>query len=283
MSLRKVRGFTLIELLTVIAIIALLAAILFPVFGQAKERTRQATCMSNLHKLYVGATQYFLDNGKWPEMLFAPAQDVYRLPVTTQTDYTKNPPNPINVVDMASVRRGFLYKTYIKDVEVFHCPNAIDRDRKKVVVGYLPGSSPWSNLLGGTAPTFGTGPFTFSSIRPSYDSVPVPFYAYDSYDVSSFMLNTGKQAKDSSGNPVYEVHYTVNWNAAQARGIDTRQDFSNQFMYGRSLNAEKTILTWCNYHVTSGQSEKCPTILASGTAKVYDWKQLQSKGWGLLN
>ncbi len=282
MSLRKVRGFTLIELLTVIAIIALLAAILFPVFGQAKEKARQATCMSNLHKLYVGATQYFLDNGKWPEMLFAPAQDANRLPVTTQT--TNNPyKDPPDVVEMSSVKRGFLYKTYIKDVEVFHCPNAIDRSKTKVVAGYMPSSSSWNNLLGGSVPTFGYGPYSFTSISPSFDNVKVPFYAYDSYDISAFMLTTGKQGKDAGQNPVYEVHYTVNWNAAQKQGIDTRQDFSNQFMYGRSLNAEKTIITWCNYHVTSGQAEKCPTILASGTAKMYDWRQLQTKGWNLLN
>ena len=44
-------GFTLIELLVVIAIIAILAAILFPVFAQAREKARQATCLSNLKQI----------------------------------------------------------------------------------------------------------------------------------------------------------------------------------------------------------------------------------------
>ena len=41
------KGFTLIELLVVIAIIAILAAILFPVFAQAREQARKASCLSN--------------------------------------------------------------------------------------------------------------------------------------------------------------------------------------------------------------------------------------------
>jgi prepilin-type N-terminal cleavage/methylation domain-containing protein len=45
------RGFTLIELLVVIAIIAILAAILFPVFAQAREKARQSTCQSNLKQI----------------------------------------------------------------------------------------------------------------------------------------------------------------------------------------------------------------------------------------
>jgi prepilin-type N-terminal cleavage/methylation domain-containing protein len=61
LSCRSGAAFTLIELLVVIAIIAILAAILFPVFAQAREKGRQASCMSNLKQLALGVVQYTQD------------------------------------------------------------------------------------------------------------------------------------------------------------------------------------------------------------------------------
>lgn len=55
------RGFTLIELLVVIAIIAILAAILFPVFAQARAKARQAKCMSNLKQIGLAFHMYASD------------------------------------------------------------------------------------------------------------------------------------------------------------------------------------------------------------------------------
>src|SRR5438105_7215904 len=54
-------GFTLIELLVVIAIIAILAAILFPVFAQAREKARQTSCISNLKQIALGSLMYSQD------------------------------------------------------------------------------------------------------------------------------------------------------------------------------------------------------------------------------
>jgi prepilin-type N-terminal cleavage/methylation domain-containing protein/prepilin-type processing-associated H-X9-DG protein len=57
----KRRGFTLIELLVVIAIIAILAAILFPVFAQARETARAAACLSNLKQVGLAVHMYAQD------------------------------------------------------------------------------------------------------------------------------------------------------------------------------------------------------------------------------
>jgi prepilin-type N-terminal cleavage/methylation domain-containing protein/prepilin-type processing-associated H-X9-DG protein len=81
--MKRERGFTLIELLVVIAIIAILAAILFPVFAQAREKARQASCLSNTKQMGHALMMYCQDydetivmngwsgnNGpRWPDLL----------------------------------------------------------------------------------------------------------------------------------------------------------------------------------------------------------------------
>ena len=90
----KSRGFTLIELLVVIAIIAILAAILFPVFSQAREKARQSQCTSNQRNAAMGTMQYVQDYDEqfmelyrihdggrtdevWPSHYYANQQDPY--------------------------------------------------------------------------------------------------------------------------------------------------------------------------------------------------------------
>jgi len=110
---RRDRGFTLIELLVVMAVIAILAAILFPVFAQAREKARQTSCISNMNQLGKAAMMY--------------AQDYDELLVPHRTVNTTNPfvgQFPANQADVDD--RTFwcsLLQPYVKSLQVFKCPS----------------------------------------------------------------------------------------------------------------------------------------------------------------
>jgi prepilin-type N-terminal cleavage/methylation domain-containing protein/prepilin-type processing-associated H-X9-DG protein len=114
MHRRNTNGFTLIELLVVIAIIAILAAILFPVFAQAREKARQTTCLSNLKQIMLAEMQYVQDydethcyvygnNGQpdysWTQLLapYTKSKQVFTCPSDTY-DRGTNDKNGSNVV-----------------------------------------------------------------------------------------------------------------------------------------------------------------------------------------
>ncbi len=106
------RGFTLIELLVVIAIIAILAAILFPVFINAKEQARVSQCISNLKQLHLAFQRYCDDNnGGTP---FAGWD--YWTPATSNWCGCDGPG-----VTRADIRRAQLYP-YAKTSGIFMCP-----------------------------------------------------------------------------------------------------------------------------------------------------------------
>lgn len=112
---RQPRAFTLIELLIVIAIIAILAAILFPVFAKARARARMASCQSNLKQIGLGLLQYQQDYDERTVPYFYSTVDEgvtksqfwYGLTSTTGTDTAHG-----------------LLQPYIKSGQIVDCPDA---------------------------------------------------------------------------------------------------------------------------------------------------------------
>jgi len=75
---QQAKGFTLVELLVVLAVIGLLAALLFPAFGRMQKRASETSCIANLRQIGVGVRQYYLDEKTYPPSLTAlmpPADD----------------------------------------------------------------------------------------------------------------------------------------------------------------------------------------------------------------
>jgi prepilin-type N-terminal cleavage/methylation domain-containing protein/prepilin-type processing-associated H-X9-DG protein len=116
---RKI-GFTLIELLVVIAIIAILAAILFPVFAQARAKARQIACTSNLRQIGQAALMYASD---YDGLILRAASNVSSIDKNVFGE-------PINVPSFAEAYHWqALWEPYTKNAQVFLCPGGFDEFR----------------------------------------------------------------------------------------------------------------------------------------------------------
>jgi prepilin-type N-terminal cleavage/methylation domain-containing protein/prepilin-type processing-associated H-X9-DG protein len=124
--IKRQRGFTLIELLVVIAIIAILAAILFPVFAQAREKARQTACVSNEKQMALGVLQYIQDY-----------DEIY--PMSQEGFYT-NPPG----IDTWANTWVVQIQPYVKSYDVFRCPD--DSVSTAVPGGNGPGCGGWEGI-----------------------------------------------------------------------------------------------------------------------------------------
>jgi prepilin-type N-terminal cleavage/methylation domain-containing protein len=244
-------GFTLIELLVVIAIIAILAAILFPVFGLVRENSRKVQCMEQMHNVWVALEQYKLDNNKYPPTLLGYVE----LPGGTYYNGVGSP------VPMNNAVQKPLFKTtggkYMKDSTLFQCPDNVINNTSTVTTAVFP-----------TAPgvtASGTVPNYYNSANPAY------YYKADAYDTGPQVDKNGNVVM-AAGMPVQELHYSLSWTTTVGPG-----DAVNQLKYPNPP-ADKTVVTWCTYHVATAHSNIIPVLMLSGNVRPVPTDQFVTKG-----
>jgi prepilin-type N-terminal cleavage/methylation domain-containing protein len=146
---RPIRGFTLIELLAVIAIIALLSAILFPVMATARRNARQGACMANQHSIIQAEKMYKDDWGVYPDALYG--------------------------ISYGGAPGTRLFPDYVKDEKSFNCPESPSKLTNRTLVSVVDQMT--GNPATGVDPASGTvqqiGLYEFSSYdfqyRPNRD------------------------------------------------------------------------------------------------------------------
>jgi prepilin-type N-terminal cleavage/methylation domain-containing protein len=198
-------GFTLIELLVVIAIIAILAAILFPVFAQARAKARQASCLSNLKQIGTGLMMYCQD---YDEVL--PGNSTLGKPAENGVTYTD--PRWPGAASAHSAGQGEALgwmqpyditnpgthriwardvQTYVKNLQIFKCPQAKPRSTDGACNNAAAGTNPVGGICevqGANAAQAGNGSYLLNGIPAgrSIAVIPAPADIIFCHEVRNF-------------------------------------------------------------------------------------------------
>ena len=302
---RDIRAFTLIELLTVIAIIAILTAILFPIAGTVREQARANDCLTHLHQLWVSANVYKEDEGGYPPSLYGPAEGQVN-GTTTHVPWDPTAGNE-TLLPADGTILGYLYRENMKDFNLFRCPDSDRKDKFEIVRAYYPdvqsadptkpyywpptdsygnpirwiaynddarkqppAAGPWlcrhDATVGGTEDCFWeVAPSDPLYLKPRF------FYAVNAYDIGPAIDPvSGKQLLDSNNQKAYFRHYATDWT-----GVTGSTDLPFQLKYANPPD-DKTMLTYCSWHALIAHSGSAPCISMGGTAKKLDLKQVLS-------
>ena len=230
MALRKQSGFTLLELLTVIAIIGVLASLIFPAISATRAKVAQTNCMDNMNAIYTAFRMFHQDEHRYPEFLAGPVERAADGSVISIDQST----------GIVNGRAVSLYPEYLKSVLSLQCPlYLLNKPEKRPVplpIKEDPVKDPlyayWQSIQApGEKP-----PSSRQLIRPETQ---YELYFWDTYD-SQFPEGAAER----------EVHYTPLWYYVELTSNPTYAE--NNPDYSRQLAWKEppadTIITWCSLH-----------------------------------
>jgi len=240
----RVRAFTLIELLVVIAIIAILAAILFPVFAQAKAAAKKTVCLSQTKQVGLGSLMYagdFDDHEPIPQGGFINLPTAFIIPYwygAMKIDFTNAAAGwQIDPAD------GLLYP-YMKNQAIMGCPSATKRS--------IDGGAVSSYNLG-----YAANPYIIAYPNPGavapYPSAP-PSMTELASPAETILIS---DAADVITIPSVGLQSTVQLRPPSSGGSPT--------MYG--VHSQKVNVAWCDGHSKSTSVSQRPGSFFASTAQ----------------
>ena len=299
--MRRRNAFTLIELLVVIAIIGILAAIIFPVYAQAKKGAYKSSDLSNMNSLRTALQLYKTDNGAYPPALLG-----YVGPYTNvASNGNAVPPNSIKDalypkrVDSLATFRPALHRIADNQGETAFTPaGAATGANPLVVAAYWPTSALFGATGNPTDQRYGPSDLVHRTVLDPGGAgcqiVPNVYYKISGYDAAP-VTPTGL---------TYETHYQLFWSAyavpaglggtgtgvqdcsGLADGAGSGADTPRQMGYNDP--PEDTVVTWNPFFRDYQAGTTTPThgkgdlvLFLAGNARTMDSFNVANQSWAI--
>ncbi len=278
MFARKQSGFSMVELLTVIAIIALLAAIIFPIMSSAKESARRTQCISNMGNIFQAVQLFKSDQHRYPEFIVGP--------VKWKLDSSGNIVEPYPLSDSTGTLENgtlvSLYPEYIKSSSDVKCPlsraksNEVAPDPMYTYLNTLDFSL--SN-----PPMRRIGELNKPSAPEEYSSPAYYLYVASTYDIQM-----------PKGSTEYQANYAPIWTNEDAASVTNKYSDVNEreaqlAVISRQLRWKEppsdTIITRCSLHRdaagdgTPSNGSNDIVLFLDGSTKLVPSKTVFDAGW----
>lgn len=285
--MRRSKAFTLVELLAVIAIISILAAIIFPVWARARDGANRSGDLNAMNEIRSAILLYKVDNGGFPPALLGYVGRYSSGPQTGQ-------------VIPADAVNGFLFPKRVRSFLTFK-PSVLRVDKFLTTTAVWPNIDPRAIGQAAQVDTNGDGSVTAADdtigARQAYGPTvavrrapglpagpgnqPLEFYQTSGYDVA--------QLPSASGSNRWEIRYALFWSnyaIGTGAGFGAGSNLDDPRQLGYSDPPDETVITWNSFYRdwnrTTGlpdQNKRDLVLFLGGNARYYDSRNVHERSW----